>query len=83
MFNNLLANVFPVVYHRYLKSARWRKKAAAARKRAGYRCQLCNQKAPLQAHHRTYERLGYELPGDLIALCASCHRRYHGRLKNG
>jgi 5-methylcytosine-specific restriction endonuclease McrA len=77
MLNNVLATILPVDYHRYLKSKRWKKKAEAARKRAGYRCQLCNQRKPLQVHHRTYERLGYELPGDLIALCASCHRRHH------
>ena len=78
-FLAFLAKYFPVDYQTYLKSAKWRKKAAAARKRAGYRCQLCYKKRPLQVHHRTYERLGYELPSDLAALCASCHRRHHGR----
>jgi 5-methylcytosine-specific restriction endonuclease McrA len=77
--NNFFAQLFPVNYSRYIKSASWKKKAAAARKRAGYRCQLCNRMLPLQVHHRTYERLGYELKGDLIALCARCHRRHHGR----
>ena len=28
-------------------------------------------------HHRSYERLGAELPADLIALCAACHRGAH------
>jgi 5-methylcytosine-specific restriction endonuclease McrA len=79
MLNNILAVVFPVDYQQYLKSPRWRKKAATARKRAGYRCQLCNKQKPLEVHHRTYERLGYELPSDLIALCAACHKRHHGR----
>lgn len=79
MIRNLLSKVLPVQYHDYLKSPRWRKKAAAARKRAGYRCQLCNREGRLQVHHRTYERLGYELPGDLIALCARCHKLHHTR----
>jgi len=28
-------------------------------------------------HHRTYERLGRELAGDLVVLCSACHRRHH------
>jgi len=76
---NVISAVFPVEYGKYLRSARWKKKAAAARKRAGYRCQMCNRQAPLQVHHRTYERLGYEMPGDLIALCAGCHQKHHRR----
>lgn len=74
------ARLFPVDYKTYLGSARWKRKARRARERAGYRCQLCySADWPLEAHHRTYERLGYELPGDLTVLCGSCHRKHHGR----
>jgi hypothetical protein len=31
----------------------------------------------LEAHHRTYERRGEELPEDLTALCPTCHRWFH------
>lgn len=79
MLSEFMAKVFPVDYHKYLKSARWKAKAKAARKRAGYRCQLCNSQAPLEVHHRTYERLGYERADDLIALCSSCHQSFHRR----
>lgn len=79
-FLTLLARWFPVRYETYLRSARWQRKARAARKKAGQRCQLCNRPGfPLEVHHRTYERLGFELPGDLLALCQRCHRRHHGR----
>ncbi|MGH2369964.1 MAG: hypothetical protein ACRDI2_17430 [Chloroflexota bacterium] len=30
-----------------------------------------------EVHHLTYERLGDELPEDLAALCAPCHRGAH------
>ena len=78
---NWLARTFPVRSEpEYLKTERWKRRARAARERAGNRCQLCNSAAqPLEVHHRTYERLGWELPGDLTALCARCHGRHHGR----
>jgi hypothetical protein len=31
----------------------------------------------VEVHHLTYERLGAELPGDLEAVCAPCHRAAH------
>lgn len=30
----------------------------------------------LHVHHRTYERLGEELPEDLVVLCEVCHEAY-------
>lgn len=77
-----LARRFPVDYDAYLRSAAWRRRADRAKRRAGWRCQLCNTPAwesVLDAHHRTYDRLGLELPDDLIVLCRRCHRRHHGR----
>ncbi len=29
---------------------------------------------PIEVHHATYERLGREAVGDLLALCRRCHR---------
>lgn len=41
----------------------------------GYRClEFIN----LDAHHLTYERLGKELPEDLIILCRKHHIEAHG-----
>jgi hypothetical protein len=70
-------------YQEYLASDQWKDKRAAARRRAGYACQICNSRMPpLDAHHRTYERIGNERDGDLIVLCRPCHRIFHdnGRL---
>ena len=63
-------------YYDYIRSEEWRDKAEAAKARAGYRCQVCNtpdSMAGLEAHHRTYERLGNELPEDITVLCGDCH----------
>lgn len=69
-------------YRAYLRSAEWRAKREWALERAGHRCQVCNRTGSLEVHHRTYERLGAELPGDLIVLDDRCHGLFHreGRL---
>lgn len=72
-----------VDYHEYLKSDSWRARALSAKAAAGWRCQVCNingDNTSLHAHHRTYERLGRELPEDITVLCANCHHTFH---KNG
>jgi len=63
----------------YMASGDWDHRRRDALRRAGYRCQLCNADKPLDVHHRTYERFGNELPGDLIALCRECHDRFHAK----
>jgi len=69
-------------YSLYLRSQEWQKTRAAALKRARYRCQLCGvfQWVTLDVHHSTYERLGHELPADLIVLCRDCHTKHHTQL---
>lgn len=67
-------------YSAYLATAAWRQRRERAIARAGRRCQLCNaseQESHLQAHHRTYERLGAEAEGDLTVLCTECHEYFH------
>lgn len=68
-------------YYEYIKSDEWRAKADAAKERAGFRCQVCNAGLGivLHAHHRTYERLGNELPEDITVLCKRCHYTFHKR----
>lgn len=69
-------------YQEYLQSDEWKSTRDAARERAGYRCQVCNTDGPiLDTHHRTYERIGDELPGDLIVLCRDCHDAFHEHRK--
>lgn len=69
-----------VDYYDYIQSPAWQTKAEAAKKRVGYRCQICNagreDGAILDAHHRTYERLGNERPEDITVLCRNCHELY-------
>lgn len=60
-------------YRDYLKTDRWEGKALECYSRFEHRCAICNSPGSLEAHHRTYERRGDELPGDLTALCESCH----------
>lgn len=69
-----------MTYDEYMGSTEWSARARLARRRAGYRCMLCYRRAPLEVHHRTYERLGNEKDTDVIALCAECHARHHDRL---
>ena len=77
-----LAATFPVDYDSYIHSPRWRRKADAAKRRAGYRCQSCSAMAgevTLDAHHNNYRTLGFEDARDLFVMCRRCHRRVHGR----
>ena len=66
-------------YQAYLTTPYWREVSRAVKKRAGFRCQLCNSPLDLQAHHRTYEHKGDELNhlDDLICLCKKCHKNFH------
>jgi hypothetical protein len=64
----------------YLCSEKWKKKREAALIRADHRCVICNSAEALHVHHRTYERLGAELPGDLTVLCGDCHAHFHFKL---
>jgi nucleoside 2-deoxyribosyltransferase len=67
-------------YHEYIRSPEWKAKADEAKRRAGGRCQICNNPGWLHAHHRTYERLGNELPEDITVLCRGRHARFHNKL---
>lgn len=74
----------PINYKEYIQSPEWKVKAKDAKVLAQWRCQLCNKEGDdytLHAHHRTYERLGSELPGDITVLCSDCHAKYHGKDK--
>ena len=62
----------------YYRTPEWRAKASRAKIRAGNRCQACGRSGvQLEVHHNTYERLGQELPTDLVVLCRNCHQLYH------
>jgi hypothetical protein len=69
-----------VDYHRYMRSARWRAVRLACLAAAGWTCAVvgCWRRA-VNAHHPSYERLGRERPGDLVALCLLHHQLIHWR----
>ena len=71
-------------YRAYMVSDCWARTRKAALARAGRRCQSCGWTPQagslfrLEVHHRTYARLGHELPADLVVLCTGCHAAEHG-----
>lgn len=67
-------------YHDYLRSPEWQIRRQWMLALAHNACQFCNATDRLQVHHRTYERLGEELPADLTVLCDDCHARHHQKL---
>ncbi len=59
------------------KSFIWKAIREWALERAKYKCERCGATFPLQVHHKTYIRLGKEMPSDLEVLCESCHEKEH------
>ncbi len=73
--------MIPQDYDAYLKTEHWQKMRTLALDRALQRCQVCNSPDALDVHHRTYDRLGHELPEDLTVLCGRCHTLFHKQAK--
>jgi len=68
-------------YYEYLSSHYWiEAKERFYKSELPQRCLACG-KPKFQLHHRSYARLGNELPRDLIPLCGSCHKKVHDYLK--
>ena len=65
-------------YREYLASPAWLEKRQLILQNAGGICQCCEHFPATQVHHLTYERIGHELPSDLMAVCSYCHRLIHG-----
>ena len=68
-------------YTAYISSLQWQTKRRDAIMRAKNQCEhvdnknaRCKNRGNLEVHHKTYERLGKELPGDLMVVCKSCHK---------
>jgi hypothetical protein len=65
------------IYDTYIKSEKWRKKAAIVRKRDNHICQACLS-APAQAvHHLSYKNLTNEPLFELVSVCHACHSQIH------
>jgi len=65
-------------YSKVISSARWKKLRLQRIASAKGRCERCGRwptySRELELHHRTYERLGNELPDDVELLCVPCHK---------
>lgn len=68
-------------YYGYLASNMWAKKRAWVFKRSENKCERCGNDAEF-VHHKTYDRVGYEEPEDLMAVCKSCHGKEHSENKD-
>lgn len=65
-------------YQQYLQSPKWKELRAAARARAGNKCELCGG-APDHVHHVRYpKRYQDDHIDNLLVACASCHSKLHG-----
>ncbi len=71
--DNLPPRDHPSFYKLYLKSNKWKVIRAAALVRGRGRCVRCGGTYDLEVHHLTYERLGCEMPSDLVVVCKTCH----------
>jgi DNA-binding transcriptional ArsR family regulator len=61
-------------YDEYLKTPEWERTRAEALARADHCCALnLTHTEGLDVLHRTKERVGRELPSDLVVLCKPCH----------
>jgi hypothetical protein len=71
-----------LTHREYISSVEWKVRAKYYKEQAGNRCRVCNSDSDiLDAHHRTYERLGNELDSDITVLCRACHTLFESRLK--
>lgn len=69
-------------YRDYLKSDAWKKSRAAARQRAGNRCEMCGG-SPDHVHHVKYPKnYSNDSLDNLIVLCELCHSKSHGIRRN-
>lgn len=64
-------------YQAYLETDHWKALREKTLDRDGRACRLCGSTEDLNVHHRTYERIGCELPMDVITLCRGCHAKFH------
>src|SRR3990167_1154822 len=69
-------------YEEYIKSERWQLVRKQILAFWDNRCALCYSEKRVHVHHRTYERLGFEIMTDLLPLCEGCHQKFHDKLDN-
>ncbi len=67
-------------YADFLQTPYWKMIAYHVKKRAKFRCKLCDCSENLVAHHATYTVRGRELQNmdKLVCICHNCHENFHG-----
>lgn len=75
-FRNNQGQAWWEAYNLYLQSPRWRKKREAVIARDVI-CQACRCRPAVQAHHLTYDHIGYEPLFELVGICVECHESLH------
>ena len=61
-------------YNDHLNSDEWRDLKRKIVRERGNMCERCGSAGLLHLHHKTYDRLGEELPSDLELVCVDCHK---------
>lgn len=65
-------------YKTYIKSNLWIKRKNRYWKKYGKKCRVCGSSNYVTLHHKEYNNnYGDEPDKELIAMCQSCHFRYH------
>lgn len=69
-------------YAEYLRTDQWRKRRAKTIEHYQGKCYCCGLDGH-EVHHRTYKRMGKEIPSDLVLLCQPCHAAVHDLVRYG
>jgi hypothetical protein len=70
-------------YEDYLQTEHWQTVRYDALERAEHHCMVCcDRYSNLEVHHNNYNRVGCEMPSDVIVLCDSCHEKFHDVMEN-
>jgi len=64
-------------YRAYLASDEWQLRRKLVLLRAQGICEGCRSKPANDVHHHTYAHAGDEFLFELVALCRTCHERFH------
>jgi len=71
-----------LTYQEFLQTPLWKLVSLRVKQEANFKCKLCNSSKNLQAHHRSYELLGYEFYQgykNLVCICNECHDHHHDK----
>lgn len=69
-------------YNAYLTTPAWRARRELVIARAEGMCEGCRKRRATQVHHLTYDHVGNEFLWELVAICDTCHTRYHDKDAN-